>query len=55
MNDIKFNLRPYFTESNLENLDLNTEYSRAVDGTDYLPGFVGLNNIKNTDYVNVIL
>jgi hypothetical protein len=48
----KFNLRPWYTD---ENIDKNTQYSRAIDGTDYLPGFIGLNNIKNTDYVNVIV
>jgi len=36
-------------------MDKNVNYSRALDGTDYLPGCIGLNNIKNTDYVNVIL
>jgi U4/U6.U5 tri-snRNP-associated protein 2 len=45
-------LRPWYTD---ENIDKNTQYSRAIDGTDYLPGFIGLNNIKNTDYVNVIV
>ena len=30
-------------------------YSRGVDGSDYMPGLIGLNNIKNTDYVNVVV
>lgn len=29
--------------------------SRAYDGTVYLPGIVGLNNIKANDYSNVVL
>ncbi|XP_050663859.1 U4/U6.U5 tri-snRNP-associated protein 2 isoform X2 [Leptidea sinapis] len=29
--------------------------SRAIDGTMYMPGIVGLNNIKANDYCNVIL
>jgi U4/U6.U5 tri-snRNP-associated protein 2 len=29
--------------------------SRAYDGTLYLPGIVGLNNIKANDYCNVVL
>ena len=29
--------------------------SRAYDGTLYLPGIVGLNNIKANDYANVVL
>ncbi len=24
----------------------------ALDGTEYLPGFVGLNNVKLTDFMN---
>lgn len=39
----------------MKKLDNNTSYSRGLDGTDYLPGCVGLNNIKCTDYVNVII
>ena len=30
-------------------------YARGVDGSDYMPGLIGLNNIKNTDYVNVVV
>lgn len=33
----------------------NTKMSRAIDGTMYMPGIVGLNNIKANDYCNVIL
>lgn len=29
--------------------------SRTIDGTLYYPGIVGLNNIKNNDYCNVVL
>lgn len=29
--------------------------SRALDGTTFLPGFVGLNNLNKTDYFNVIM
>ena len=28
---------------------------RALDGSEYFPGFVGLNNLKKTDYLNVML
>eukprot|EP00971_Amphidinium_carterae_P033793 665786-Amphidinium_carterae.1 len=30
-------------------------YSKSLDGTDYIPGCIGLNNIKNSDYQNVII
>ena len=29
--------------------------SGGVDGSDYMPGLIGLNNIKNTDFVNVVI
>ena len=36
-------------------LDVNTSFIHALDGTDYLPGLVGLNNIKHTDWLNVLV
>lgn len=36
-------------------MDKNEKMVRAYDGTLYLPGIVGLNNIKANDYCNVIL
>lgn len=38
----------------MTSLDNNTTFKHALDGTDYLPGLVGLNNIKNTDWFNVV-
>jgi U4/U6.U5 tri-snRNP-associated protein 2 len=48
-------LRPFYNEEEVKKFDFDTTYSRGLDGTDYLPGFVGLNNIKATDYVNVMI
>ena len=50
-NDIKFNLKPKIDKSEVDKFS----YSRALDGTEFLPGCIGLNNIKKTDYVNVII
>jgi hypothetical protein len=36
-------------------LPFNTTLAKDVFGVSYLPGFVGLNNLKPTDYVNVVL
>ena len=36
-------------------MNSNTVLARDVHGVSYLPGFVGLNNLKCTDYVNVVL
>lgn len=33
----------------------NLQESRAICGTMYLPGVIGLNNIKANDYCNVVL
>jgi U4/U6.U5 tri-snRNP-associated protein 2 len=53
--DIKYNLKPEFSDEMINNLDVEPNYSKALDGTEYIPGCIGLNNIKRTDYVNVVL
>ena len=48
-------LHPTFTPSQVSLLDKNTKYAYDLNNKKYLPGFVGLNNIKANDYVNVII
>ncbi|KAL0281029.1 UNVERIFIED_CONTAM: hypothetical protein PYX00_002148 [Menopon gallinae] len=55
LDDIKYVLNPTFTTEQINNLDKSDKLSRAIDGTLYLPGIVGLNNIKANDYCNVVL
>ncbi|PON80701.1 Ubiquitinyl hydrolase [Parasponia andersonii] len=55
LDDIRHVLNPRFTEEQVEKLDKTKQWSRALDGSDYLPGMVGLNNIKETDFVNVTI
>ncbi|XP_057470410.1 uncharacterized protein LOC130759331 [Actinidia eriantha] len=55
LDDIRHVLNPRFTRGQVEKLDRNKQWSRALDGSDYLPGMVGLNNIKETDFVNVTI
>lgn len=55
LNDIKYVLNPIFDEEQITQMDSDTKMSRATDGTMYMPGIVGLNNIKANDYCNVIL
>jgi U4/U6.U5 tri-snRNP-associated protein 2 len=56
LDDIKYVLNPIFTNEEIKHLDVKNErLSRTVDGTVYLPGIAGLNNIKFNDYCNVIL
>lgn len=55
LDDIKYNLRPTFTPNEISKLDSNTTLSTDLFGVAYLPGFVGLNNLKNTDHVNAVV
>ncbi|KAK9996840.1 hypothetical protein SO802_021526 [Lithocarpus litseifolius] len=55
LDDIRHVLNPRFAREQVEQLDKNKQWSRALDGSDYLPGMVGLNNIKETDFVNVTI
>jgi len=53
--DILYVLNPTFDPELIRRLETSTRESRAYDGTNYIPGVVGLNNIKANDYLNVIL
>mmetsp|Transcript_113431 Transcript_113431/g.366970 ORF Transcript_113431/g.366970 Transcript_113431/m.366970 type:complete len:514 (-) Transcript_113431:58-1599(-) len=55
LEDIKFNLAPCFDEEEIEQISTKVRYAKALDGTDYIPGCIGLNNICNSDYENVIV
>jgi U4/U6.U5 tri-snRNP-associated protein 2 len=55
LSDIKFNLKPVFTKEDLLKIDSTDKTFKALDGTEYVPGCIGLNNIKKTDYVNVFV
>jgi len=52
LEDITYNLRPTFIRKDISRFNKEGEYYHALDGTDYLIGFMGLNNIKNTDWFN---
>ncbi|XP_074576789.1 uncharacterized protein LOC141833285 [Curcuma longa] len=55
LDDIRHVLNPRFSREQVLHLDENRQWSRALDGSNYLPGMVGLNNIKDTDFVNVTI
>jgi len=48
-------LSPTYSLQDLDELNSNTSLARDVHGVTYLPGFVGLNNLNCTDYVNALL
>lgn len=55
LEDITYYLKPTFSAEQIKLLETSNKVSRALDGSTYLPGIVGLNNIKANDYVNVSL
>ncbi|KAM3830544.1 ubiquitin carboxyl-terminal hydrolase 39 [Vipera latastei] len=55
LEDITYVLKPTFAKQHITSLDKQAKLSRAYDGTTYLPGIVGLNNIKANDYANAVL
>eukprot|EP00803_Ostreobium_quekettii_P000247 evm.model.scf_77.7 EVM.evm.TU.scf_77.7 scf_77:133904-141766(+) len=55
LDDIRHVLNPKFSKQDIRQLDQEVKWSRALDGTEYMPGLVGLNNMKSNDYANVIL
>lgn len=54
LKDIQHVLNPLYTASEIANMGRLT-WARTLDDADYMPGLVGLNNMKRNDYLNVIL
>jgi U4/U6.U5 tri-snRNP-associated protein 2 len=52
---IKLALRPRFQRDAIAALDTNRLLAQDAFGVAYLPGFIGLNNLKHTDYINVVV
>ena len=53
LDDIKYSLSPSYSGADITRLENdNRDLSRDVHGASYLPGFLGLNNLGCTDYVN---
>lgn len=56
LKDIKYNLNPHYTQEDVKALYSLKEYSTDLSGSQYRPGFIGINNINHTnDYSNVTL
>ena len=54
LKDIQHVLDPLYTREEIQNLNSVT-WARTLDGGDYMPGLMGLNNMKRNDYLNVVL
>jgi U4/U6.U5 tri-snRNP-associated protein 2 len=52
---LQFVLHPRYTREFVAKLDSIAVPSHALDGSTYYPGVVGLNNIKNNDYINAVV
>jgi U4/U6.U5 tri-snRNP-associated protein 2 len=55
LDDIKTALEPKFSNNNINHLDTNKALATDVTGTSYLPGYVGMNNLNHTDYINAVV
>ena len=58
MEDISYVLAPSFTPTSIANLSASSHLSRPsydLNHKAYLSGYVGLNNIKRNDHMNVII
>ncbi|KAK0109410.1 hypothetical protein ONS95_002108 [Cadophora gregata] len=55
LDDIKFVSDPRYTKEEVMALDREATTAWALGGKEYAPGFVGMNNIKENDYFNVVV
>ncbi|KAK9382529.1 uncharacterized protein V2V93DRAFT_365351 [Kockiozyma suomiensis] len=55
LDDIKFVVNPTFTKSDVAKIDKVPIEALDLNYKPYRPGFVGMNNIKQNDYLNVII
>lgn len=55
LDDIKYVSDPRYTRQEVAELDRKHRTSWTLTGREYIPGFVGMNNIKENDYLNVIV
>jgi len=55
LDDVVRALRPTFSRTEVGHLNYNSTLARDIFGVSYLPGFIGMNNLKKSDYVNVVV
>lgn len=55
LDDIKFVVDPRLTRNEVARLNKEQKTAWDLSGRKYIPGFVGMNNIKANDYFNVII
>ncbi|EOO01516.1 putative u4 tri-snrnp-associated protein [Phaeoacremonium minimum UCRPA7] len=55
LDDIKYVSDPRYTKQEVAEFDRKPRTSWTLAGKEYTPGFVGMNNIKENDYLNVVV
>jgi U4/U6.U5 tri-snRNP-associated protein 2 len=55
LSDVEKCLSPTFALKDITLLNHNNSLARDINRISYLPGFIGLNNLNATDYLNVVL
>ncbi|KAL2023943.1 hypothetical protein VTK56DRAFT_720 [Thermocarpiscus australiensis] len=55
LDDIKYVSDPRYTREEVAEIDRKPRTSWTLAGKEYTPGFVGMNNIKENDYLNVVV
>ena len=55
LNDIVYNLSPKYTEKDIQEIDSLNGNFLSLQNQKYIPGFIGLNNLKNTAGFNVVI
>ncbi|KEF62784.1 ubiquitin thiolesterase [Exophiala aquamarina CBS 119918] len=55
LDDIKYVADPKFTEEDVKKMDKEAKESMDLGNKKYRPGFMGMNNIKANDYLNVVV
>ena len=55
LEDIKYVVDPKFTEEDVKRLDKVAKESTDLSNKRYRPGYIGMNNIKANDYLNVVV
>jgi U4/U6.U5 tri-snRNP-associated protein 2 len=55
LDDIKFVVDPRLARDEVMKLDKEPKQAWDLMGKDYVPGYIGMNNIKSNDYFNVVM
>lgn len=55
LDDIREALNPTYIPKDIEIIDKNDTLASDVNGIAYLPGYIGLNDLGKTDFINVVI